>query len=467
MVQQAYLLLSSLRIQPQLILNVIFHQDLETTRTITAPRRFLPNILLILSLSVLLCAEGYFGFKLHALSEQQERIKHDYSDINNITYGLFSVQQWKDNVADIVRHQVRGLKMTKKQKKILQTEVEQVLLALIDKAEALVNKPKKTISGKIQKFAIKNFVNSDSIRAQVPTFAKKIMAEIDNPKNKKQLGKMALGEFNELAKEESLDTAFRAKSTELKQMYTRYQVTSTPDLNKKLSGTLSSIKKQTYAYSFAMLGCVVIVLGFWWVLRKRRDLHTALFIMSLLFAFILLAVGLTASMIEVDARIRSLDFVLLGEHVVFNDQVLFFQSKSIMDVVRVLLSQSGIDSVLVGVLILAFSILFPVVKLSSTGIHLLGGKRWAENRLVKYFAFQSGKWSMADVIVIAILMAYIGLNGLLEGQLQALNINNDSLTILTTNNTALQPGYIIFIAFVLYGLILSTILKSITPHDTH
>jgi hypothetical protein len=56
---------------------------------------------------------------------------------------------------------------------------------------------------------------------------------------------------------------------------------------------------------------------------------------------------------------------------------------------------------------------------------------------------------------------------LLEGQLQALNIKNDSLTILTTNNTALQPGYIIFISFVLYGLILSTILKFITPHDAH
>lgn len=425
------------------------------------------KLALILTLVILLCAEGYFGFRLHELSNQQEQIKEDYSNINNITYGLFSVQQWKDNVSKIVNHQVRNLKMTKKQKKILQTEVEQVLAALIDKAEALVNKPKKTLSGKIQKFAIRNFVNSDSIRAQVPAFARKIIAEVDNPKNKRQLSKMAMGEFNELASEEKFDSAFVANQNSLRQMYKTYRVTSTEELNKKLNATLNDIRQKTYAYCFGMLACVAVVLLLWWGLRKRNDLHVTLFVMSLLFAFMLLGVGLTASMIEVDARIRSLDFVLLGEHVVFEDQVLFFQSKSIMDVVRVLIGQPGIDSVLVGVLILAFSILFPVVKLSSTGIHLLGKKSLAENRIVKYFAFQSGKWSMADVIVIAILMAYIGLNGLLEGQLRSLNIKNDSLTILTTNNTALQPGYIIFISFVLYGLILSTILKFISPHDSH
>ncbi|WP_316739313.1 paraquat-inducible protein A [Pedobacter aquatilis] len=428
---------------------------------------FRPKLLLILTLAILLGVEGYFGFKLHQLSEAQEQIKEEYSGINNITYGLFSVQQWKNNVAKIVHKQVRNLKMTKKQKQVLQGEVEEVLLALIDKAEALVNKPKKTISGKIQKFAIKNFVNSDSIKAQVPGFARNIIAEVDNPKNKKQLSKMAIGEFNQLAEEESLDSAFVANGTALKKLEQKYQVSSNETLNKKLNESLADIRTKTYAYSFGMLACITVVLLLWWALRKRRDLHVTLFVMSLLFAFILLAVGLTASMIEVDARIRSLDFVLLGEHVTFKDQVLFFQSKSIMDVVRVLISQPGIDSILVGVLILAFSILFPVVKLSSTGIHLLGKKKLAENGVIKYFAFQSGKWSMADVIVIAILMAYIGLNGLLEGQLQALNIKNDSLTILTTNNTALQPGYIIFISFVLYGLILSTILKFITPHDAH
>ena len=69
---------------------------------------------------------------------------------------------------------------------------------------------------------------------------------------------------------------------------------------------------------------------------------------------------------------------------------------------------------------------------------------------------------MADVMVVGIMMTYIGFNGILESQLAALNIHNESLVSITTNNTSLQPGYIVFVGFVLFGLILSQILKNIT-----
>ncbi|RZK86874.1 MAG: paraquat-inducible protein A, partial [Pedobacter sp.] len=357
--------------------------------------------------------------------------------------------------------------MTPKQKKELQVEVEQIILALINKAEAIVNKPQKTVGGKLTKFAVRNFVNTDDIKAQVPGFAKTIIAKVDNPANKKQLSKMAMGQFNAIQQTGDIDSLLTEKNTMVDRLYKKYHVSTTDEFNTKLSASLDKIRTTTYTYSFVMLVCILVVLTLWWLLRKRTELHATLFIMSLLFAFILLAIGLTASMIEVDARIKTLDFVLLGEHVVFKNQVLFFQSKSILDVVEVLVKQPAIDSILVGILILIFSILFPVMKLTSTGIHLLSKKKIAESKFIRYFAFQSGKWSMADVIVIAILMVYIGLNGLLESQLANLNIKSDTLTVLTTNNTALQPGYIIFISFVLYGLTLSTILKFITPHDAH
>ena len=425
------------------------------------------KLLLTLGLGMLLCGEGYFGYRLHALSDQQEQIKTDYSNVNNITFGLFSVEQWRDKVAGIVNHQVRHFTMTPRQKRDLRVEVQQIILALINKAEALLNKKPKSIGGKLKKLAVKTFVNTDSIKAKVPALAKAIIAKIDNPANKTKLSTLALGKFKKVQQSGSLDSTITANDSVMNKMYQKYHVSSSDALNSKLTASLESIRTTTYEYSFGMLGCILVVLLLWWLFRKRVELHATLFVMSLLFAFILLAVGLTASMIEVDARIKSLDFVLLGEHVVFKNQVLFFQSKSILDVVEVLVKQPAVDSILVGILILVFSILFPIMKLSSTGIHLLSKRKLAENKIIKYFAFQSGKWSMADVIVIAILMTYIGLNGLLERQLASLNVKSDFLTILTTNNTALQPGYIIFISFVLYGLVLSTILKFITPYDSH
>ncbi len=434
----------------------------------TPAKRFgLSNVILIFGLGLLLCGEAYFGYRLHTLSDQQEVIKTDYTNVNNITFGLFSVDQWRGKISGIINHQVRHFTMTPKQKKELHTEVEQIILALINKAEALLDKKPKSLGGKLKKLAIKTFVNTDKIKAQVPAFANTIIAKVDNPTSKKQLSTMALSKFAAVKKNAYVDSTLTANDSVTNKLYTRYHASSPQELNSKLTKLLNAIRTTTYNYCFCMLGCVIAVLMLWWLLRKRVELHATLFIMSLLFAFILLAVGLTASMIEVDARIRSLDFVLLGQHVVFENQVLFFQSKSILDVVELLVKQHAADSILVGALILVFSILFPIMKLTSTGIHLLSKRKIAENRFIKYFAFQSGKWSMADVIVIAILMTYIGLNGLLETQLANLNIKTDFLTIITTNNTALQPGYIIFISFVLYGLILSTILKFITPYDSH
>ena len=435
--------------------------------TTSGNKKIISKLLLIFGLAILLCTEGYFGYQLHQLSDQQEEIKEDYANINNISSGLFSVEQWRDKVSAIVSHQVRDFTLTPKQKKELQREVEQIIIALIDKAEALINKPKKTLDGKIKKFVVKTFVNTDDFRKKAPSFAKKIIAKVYNPTNKKQLSKMAMSKFNTLERAEYLDSTVAATKAATEKIYKKYHASSNEELNHKLTSSLSRIRTSTYNYSFAMLGCIAIVLSLWWILRKRVDLHAPLFIMSLMFAFILLFIGLTASMIEVDARIKALDFVLLGEHIIFENQVLFFQSKSILDVVSVLITQPATDAVLVGILILIFSILFPVIKLSATGIHLLGKKKIATNKIIRYFAFQSGKWSMADVIVIAILMVYIGLNGLLDSQLKSLNIKSDDLNVMTTNNTALQPGFIIFISFVLYGLILSTILKFISPHESH
>ena len=43
------------------------------------------------NLSILLGVEGYFGYRLHQLSDQQKEIKRDYADVNDIELGLFSV----------------------------------------------------------------------------------------------------------------------------------------------------------------------------------------------------------------------------------------------------------------------------------------------------------------------------------------------------------------------------------------
>jgi hypothetical protein len=245
-------------------------------------------------------------------------------------------------------------------------------------------------------------------------------------------------------------------------IFKKYNTTDKAAFEKQTDTDLELIRKQTYAWSLGMLAGIIAILIVWWMIRNRKDLYTPLYIMSIVSALILLIVGLTTTMIQIDARIQEMDFYLLGQNVTFKNQSLFFQSKSILDVVELLLKTGKLDSQIVGVLILAFSILFPMMKLLSTGIYILDQKRWAKNKFIYYFAFKSGKWSMADVMVVAILMTYIGFNGIVNSTLSDLNLNNATISSITTNNTAIQPGYIIFIGFVLYGFTLSGILKKIT-----
>jgi hypothetical protein len=65
---------------------------------------------------------------------------------------------------------------------------------------------------------------------------------------------------------------------------------------------------------------------------------------------------------------------------------------------------------------------------------------------------------MADVMVVAIFMAYIGFNGIVGSQLDMLENSSESVEIFTTNGTRLLGGFYLFLGFCLSSLALSEIL---------
>lgn len=430
----------------------------------TANKFGLAKVILILGLSILLCGEAYFGYRLHTLSMEQEQIKEDYSMSNNITFGLFSVDQWREKIAAVVDRQVTDFTMTRAQKKALQEQVEQQLSGLIKNVVKEINKPQKDIGGKLKKFAFNQFVDPEQIQAQVPSFAKTIIDKVNSPASTNRLKNIVSSKIDQLEKV-TYDNTSEANQAVTKHLYSKYDVTNPKAFNTKINSELAAIRTVTYNYAYAMLGCVVLALALWWLMRKHVELHITLFVISLCFAFILLAVGLTASIIEVDARIQTLNFMLLGEKIVFENQVLFFQSKSILGIIEVLLNQPKPDAIVVGVLILLFIIVLPVLRIIAKGFYILNSNNLGDSKVVRYLTFELGKWDMADVMVVGILMTYIGLNGILQSQLSNLNIKNSFLTTTTVNDTSLQPGYFIFVGYVVFEIILSYILKHTTPYD--
>lgn len=432
-----------------------------TQQNNTKVKKFgLPNLLLIIGLSALLCGEAYFGYGLYKLSSEQVQIKEDYSLNNSITFGLFSVDQWREKITGVVNGQVQDYSMSAAQKKALQKQVEKQLSGLISKTVAEINKPQKSLAGKLKKFAFNQFVDAKDIQAQVPSFAKTIITKVNSPKSTNRLKDIATSKINQLANEtyDSTGLARKAVTTSLAK---KYHVNTVDQFDRKVNNRLTAISSLSDQYLYGMIGCVIIALFLWWIMRKQVHMQSTLFIMSLLFAVVLLTVGITASIIEVDARIQSLNFMLMGEKVVFENQVLFYQNKSILGIIQVLIEQSKPDSVVVGALIMLFIIILPLLRLIAKGIHILNrdSDSHQENKIVKYITFETGKWDMADVMVVGVLMTYIGLNGILQSQLTNLNIHNSFLSTTTVNNTSLQPGYYIFVAYVVFDFILSYILK--------
>lgn len=111
-----------------------------------------------------------------------------------------------------------------------------------------------------------------------------------------------------------------------------------------------------------------------------------------------LLVGLAAPMLTVVAQ---------REMAVLGTVVLQFETKSILDTVGDLYARG---SVLVAALLALFSVVVPVAKLLVSLLALLAPGERAQRTCVG-FVRAVGKWSMTDVFVVAVLLAFLATSG--------------------------------------------------------
>lgn len=403
----------------------------------------------------ILAFNAFLAFDIHQLSQRRDRIKQDYSQVNSIRYGLLSADAWKERIQAILSDRVGDFELSEAQEVALRGEISSALHALITEADRSLQKRQAGLSGKLRNLAMRALFDVRDVRKKVPEFTQAILNELKSAGHTKKIKKMARSHIDKYSKRTYDDAADTAH---LRGVLSQYGAADTVAFNRGAAHAIRELDSRIRGDCVLILDSALVFLFAWWLVRKKPEAHKALFSLSGAFAAILLVVGLALPMIDLDARIKDLDFQLWGGHLQFQDQVLFFRSKSILQVVRVLLEARQADSVAVGVLLLSFSVFFPVFKLIAMETHMRGGRAVRDNRLVSFFAFKSGKWSMADVTVVSIFIAFIGFKGVLSNELAALNVKAPYVEIIATNDTALQPGFVLFTAFVLFGFALSGIL---------
>ena len=151
----------------------------------------------------------------------------------------------------------------------------------------------------------------------------------------------------------------------------------------------------------------------------RNTLPPTHFLLCLGTLLILLYAGVTSPMIDMVAKISKFSFVLLGHPVEFENQIVYFQSKSILDVFWILMADPDAQMKFVGVLLILFSIVFPLTKIVLSIFYYYNVRGCRNSWWVDFFVLKSGKWSMTDVQIVAIMMAYIGFNGMVTSQFNA------------------------------------------------
>ena len=411
--------------------------------------------ILFCTLSVLTLTAVYLGVLMHRNSLTDKKLKADYFTVNQIKYGLLSGNNWTYQVNRIIAEKIDSFALENENEELLKAQINSLLARLFDEADRVLHKERKSLKDKIRYGVINSFVDVNDFKGEIPRFSDAIVEELSKSKYKGQLKTMLKEKVTGI-----LDAVNQDTLGEKAKIIARYGKNSIAAFNRHIAGRTEHIRSVQQKLGYCVIALLMGVLALWMYVFRIRRYFALTFLFSVLMSCIALFTGISLPMIEIDARITELNLSLLSSHIVFYDQIIFYQAKSILDVIRILITNGRADTVFVGFLILLFSVLFPVTKLISTTIYLF--KKEASGRFIKFMAFNSGKWSMADVMVIAIFMAYVGFQSILDDQLADIEAHTDTVNVVTTNRTNLQTGFLVFVGFCLFNLVLAEILKRIT-----
>lgn len=410
------------------------------------------------------CHSSYDFYKYYQKVNEQQ---YDYAEINEIKYGLFNLDEWKARLFDILEKKAGSFELQDSDYQAIQKIIERYLYSLhkeyfesgklvesltqTDKEENKVGAMfltmfKGNIQEQIEKFDFKS---------KVPMIAGELIKELKriSPEIKEALTAQI---SNMLAEEVGQKMQDRRQ-----RIYNKYDMADYAQTDAFLEEKLAMIPDECKDFSRRILislfiALLILLLGMKFISFRPNMLWLG--VISTVF----LVTGLALPMIDLDARLSSVDLQIMDETIHFDEQVMYFQSKSIIDVTNTLLESRGIDTKIVGILILVFSIILPLSKMLLSIVYLFI-ERAKRLKLVQAIIFYMGKWSMADVFVVAIFMSYIGFNGLINSQLIDMNQGSGSAVINTVNYSKLSPGIIFFTIYVVLSIIMSSLIHRNMP----
>lgn len=387
----------------------------------------------------------WFSWKTENGLEARRQMRTDLAEIENAQYGIFSADKWRDIIGPILNAQVDQLDFNG-QSKNLRPMVEKALNALLDKMSA--DKP-----GGIQGIFAGKMI--DSLRPKVPEYTDVVMGQLVNKGTQKGFKDSIRGV---LAKAIA-NTFGNTDMTTYNAVLARYGCANGEACEQVIGQKIAASDTVLNRCYLTVLICAA--LAFILLMVGTKTLSRSAVVVLMLFCISMLVSGVLSPMLEVEVRITKIDATLLGTPIEFRDQSLYYRSKTVLEVFHTLIHMGRPEMKAVGVLVIMFSVVFPTLKMLALAAGVFRPALLRTNRLVKILAFELSKWSMTDVMVLAIFMSFVAFNGVIEGGLEGLrNLSDIRQVLFPTDASKILPGYYLFIGFCISSIILSRKLQN-------
>lgn len=405
------------------------------------------------------------GVNLHKIQKEQTLLKEDWAEIHKINYGLFNVELWKEKALSIFDGKIKDFKIDPKMYKDVNRQLVVYLNEVYDEYftsgkladEFLAQAEKKGTLNKMFinmiKGSVKDLIKDFDLKSKIPSIANELTSEIKS--NEHVFKGYLTKELNAMLFDASTDEYKDPREP----LLLKYQQEELTALGKNLTNEILTNDQEInthikWIYGLLILALLLTAISFKWI--GLRTLVMSFTIVSI----VMLLLGISLPMIDIDARLNSFEFSILGSQIDFDEQVLYFQSKSITDVTSTLMQSRGIDMKIVGALVFLFSIVFPFFKLLLSSLYLFVEKIRV-SKIANTVIFYLGKWSMADVFVVAIFMAYIGFYGITSAQLNDIASGQGNYQVQTVNYSKLSPGALFFTSYCVLSIITSIIIDRV------
>lgn len=403
---------------------------------------------------ILLLPAIWFSWKTVDGLAARRLIRTDMAEITHARYGILSADQWRGIIGPMLNAQVDKLDL-KGQSRSLRPMVERSLYALLDNIKTQMTSPNAKASG-MPGGGSAMLVNMiiGALRPHVPEYTDVVMKELTKPQTQKRFKDSIRGVLDDAVKNTFSTTDMTTYNTILRRYGCTETGTGVAACEVTLAKQIEDANKKLTRYYVTVLASSA--LGFVLLMAGRPTLSRAAVAVLMVFCIAMLAGGVLSPMLEVEVRVTKLDATLLGTPIEFREQSLYYRSKTVLEVCQTLIQMGRPEMTLVGVLVILFSVVFPVLKMLALGACLFRPALLRTSRLVRLLAFELSKWSMADVMVLAIFMSFVAFNGVTGSAWDGLRgMPNVQQVQIPTNASQILPGYYLFIGFCVGSILLS------------